>query len=178
MLIRNYGLLWERSHVEWGRPGRAGQLRGFGNPFRNYPVTDFSLQAGIYVLYDGLDTATHRVVYVGQAGLGRSGDGLYRRLHEHAVGRLWNRWTRFSWFGIYAVGKRKTVTYAKSSKRLKASVNDVLNHIEAALLAILEPSLNAQRPRWKDAVEYFQYMGEDYDAGDPLGLRPLRRVDA
>jgi hypothetical protein len=171
MLIRNYGLLWERSKVEWGRRGSRGRLRGYGYPFRNRPNVDFAEQAGIYVLYEGLDPATHRVVYVGQAGMGKSGAGLYRRLHDHTEDNLWNRWTRFSWFGIYEVGKNQRLIGVDSRKRVQVSVHDVLNHVEAALLSILEPPLNAQRARWKDAVPYWQYIGEDYDRGDPHGFR-------
>jgi hypothetical protein len=173
MLIRNYGLLWERAMIDWGRPGVSGQLRGHGYPMRDYPTTDFALQAGIYVLYDGIDTATQRVVYTGQAGIGKSGKGLYRRLHDHTNDHLWNRWTRVSWFGIYAIGKKNKLTHISSTKALKASVEDVLNHVEAALLSILEPHLNAQRARWKDAVQYYQYL-ENYNPGDPYGSRKPR----
>ena len=35
-------------------------------------------------------------------------------------------------------------------------------------MSVLEPPLNAQGPRWKDAREYSQYKGEDYDPGDPF----------
>lgn len=171
MLIRNYGLLWERSKVEWGRRGALGSLRGYGYPLRNYPDTDFAQQAGIYVLYEGLDPATHKVIYIGQAGMGKSGAGLYRRLHDHTDDHLWNRWTRFSWFGIYEVEKDQRLKGAQSGKRVQVSVQDVLNHVEAALVSLFEPPLNAQRAKWKDAVQYYQYMGEDYDRGDPYGFR-------
>jgi len=171
MLIRNYGLLWERSKVMWGGPGISASLRGFGYPFRVYPLTDFADQAGIYVLYEGLDPATHRVSYIGQVGMGKSGAGLYRRLHDHTEDHLWNRWTRFSWFGIYEVGKNQRLIRVQSSKRVTVSVHDVLNHVEATLLSLLEPPLNAQRGKWKDAVQYSQEWTADYDRGDPYGFR-------
>ena len=126
MIIRNFGLLWERASVEWG-PGSKGHLRGFLRQ-RDEPV-DFSQQAGIYLLYEGLDPATHRVVYVGQAGLGKHAKGLYKRLEEHTIDSLWNRWTRFSWFGIYAVGKKGVLVHTRSDKRLKSSVRETFSII-------------------------------------------------
>jgi hypothetical protein len=129
---------------------------------------DFASQAGIYLLYEGLDPSTHRVVYVGQAGLGKSRKGLYKRLQDHTKDTLWNRWTRFTWFGVYAVGKQGALVHVSSDKKIKSSVREVLDHIEGCFLSVLEPHLNAQGPRWKDAQEYSQYKGEDYDPGDPF----------
>lgn len=166
MIIHNFGLFWERASVEWGS-GPRGQLRGFVGQ-RDEPI-DFAHQAGIYLLYEGFDTATHRVVYVGQAGLGRNARGLYRRLEDHTTDTfLWNRWTRFSWFGIYNVGKKGELVHRHSDKGVHTHVREVLDQLEGCMMSVLEPVLNKQGPHWRGAVEYTQYKGEDYDPGDPF----------
>lgn len=54
MLIRAFGLFWERDEVDW-RPGPGGQFRllgRVGGKSKNLRVADFREQKGVYVLYN------------------------------------------------------------------------------------------------------------------------------
>jgi hypothetical protein len=98
MLIRNYGLFWQRDSVAWGRQNVQGHLKGVpARAVRSEPV-DFAQQRGVYVLYD---EAFH-LVYVGQAGANDS-QRLLDRLRNHRRDPLADRWSRFSWFGVNRV---------------------------------------------------------------------------
>ena len=86
--------------------------------------------------------------------VGRAEHSLGRRLHEHTVDRLNGRWTRFSWFGLYAV---------EESGALKASINFaripvdlVIVTMEAVLIEGLEPRQNRKRGDGFRAVEFLQ----------------------
>ena len=61
-VIQNFGLFWERDHIDWGRqgPGNAGHLKGYVTS-PDSPV-DFREQRGIYVLYEGASIPSQRVV--------------------------------------------------------------------------------------------------------------------
>ncbi len=50
MLIRNFGHLWERKYLNYGRPKVKGHLKGYLSP--RSPEVDFREQIGIYVLFD------------------------------------------------------------------------------------------------------------------------------
>jgi hypothetical protein len=152
MLVRNYGLFWKRRDIWWGSPGVEGHLKGFpaSAAERNADLVDFSKQQGVYALYD----ENFGLVYVGQAG----GGDTYRlidRLRNHRQDQLADRWSMFSWFGVIpvtTVEKRLRVeSQAKTSK-----IADVLNHIEAILLAVAEPPHNRQGGRFGDAVEQYR----------------------
>src|SRR3569832_1312077 len=61
-VIKNYGLMWRRDAVFWGKGNRKGVLEGR----RSGKTINFRDQIGVYVLYD----ESRRPVYVGQAGQG------------------------------------------------------------------------------------------------------------
>src|SRR5580698_4334444 len=88
-VIKNYGLMWRRDSVFWGRGYNRGSLQGR----RSRRVIDFREQIGVYVLYD----EGRRPVYVGQAGQGNA--RLFNRLRNHRGDALSQRWQYFSWFG-------------------------------------------------------------------------------
>jgi hypothetical protein len=153
-IIQNFGLFWERSEIQWGTRGRgrAGDLKGFATSPRT-PV-DFREQRGIYVLYEGTSIATHRVIYIGQAGAGTR--DLFHRLRDHREDELWNRWQRFSWFGFLAVGAAKELIHVNKAAVSKVGFSTALDQVEAVLISLFEPVKNQQGPRWKGATEYFQ----------------------
>jgi hypothetical protein len=128
ILIRAFGLFWERDQIDWGSRGRAGHLLGY----RDHPGTqiDFRDQRGIYVLYEGASIAHQRVVYLGQAGAGTR--SLFHRLRDHRDDELWNRWQRFSWFGLLGVGTGGALVHSK-----KGSVGGVLPEFRRSLSASL-----------------------------------------
>lgn len=155
MLIRNYGLFWERGAVDWGSrgPGGTGTLKGrYARQLRSDEV-DFRQQQGVYVLYDD----NFRIVYVGQTGAGNQ--RLFVRLRQHKSDHLAQRWSKFSWFGILPVENGILDVEAEIEEQ---SVSEVLDHIEAILLAAAEPPLNLQRGRFgNDVQQYIQHIAVD-----------------
>lgn len=157
MLIKNYGLFWEREHVAWGGKGVGNNGTLLGLPTRQLradPV-NFRNQRGVYVLYDD----NFRVIYVGQAGAGNQ--RLFIRLRQHKRDHLAQRWNRFSWFGILPIVKGEIDEDAIPAQPQE---HDVLNHIEAILIAACEPPLNLQRGRFgQDVAQYVQLIANEND---------------
>ena len=131
MLVSNFGHLWERKYISWGRGRIKGHLRGYCRGGRQ---TDFRDQIAIYVLFDK-DLVP---VYVGQAGQGTR--KLFDRLKQHRTDHLWNRWEHFSWFGFRRVNQSGSLSlHDDASKIFKAPGFQLLNEIEGALITALEP---------------------------------------
>lgn len=160
MLIRNYGLFWKRTEVDWGTRGRGGSgtlLGRYARQLRNDEV-DFRQQQGVYVLYDD----NFKIIYVGQVGA--SNQRLFVRLRQHKTDHLAQRWSRFSWFGILPVNNGTIDTAYKPGRQ---TVSEVLDHIEAILLASAEPTLNLQRGRFgQDVEQYIQHIADDDEGED------------
>jgi hypothetical protein len=155
MLITNYGLFWERDLIHWGRGRSAGHLKGVLVGSKKSKAVDFREQQGVYCLYD----ETFRLVYVGQAG-GKNKQRLFGRLKQHRDDAVSNRWSKFSWFGIRAVLGQGDLKKVK--KNATINVSEVLNHIEAILIAAAEPVHNRQRGRFGDQVkQYRQFRDRD-----------------
>jgi hypothetical protein len=154
MLIRNYGLFWRKAWVHWGRGSNGGHLKGLRVGGKTSDPVDFRGQQGVYCLYD----ESFRLVYVGQAG-GKNSQRLFDRLKQHREDAVSERWSRFSWFGVL----QTTSSGLKAEKKaLHPEVGDVLNHIEAILIAAAEPVQNRQGGRFGDQVEqYLQYRDEE-----------------
>ena len=134
--------------MKWGRGRSKGTLEGYLKNAKRQSTTNFRDQRGIYVLYDD----TFRIVYVGHAG--RGNQCLFQRLKQHKTDHLAERWSRFSWFGTRGVTKKCELA---DDKEFKTTLIDVLNHIEAILLATAEPPLNLQRGRFgSDVQQYLQ----------------------
>jgi len=154
--IRNYGFLWERSGVFFGKPGVSGTLLGSNDRVKK---ADFREQSGVYLLYD----KNMRPVYVGQAGQGNA--RLFNRLKHHTDDHLWNRWEYVTWLGLCRVNATGSLSLAdRPDRRLAGQVADALDEIEAVLIQVLEPLLNKQGPRWGDAEEFFQLDDEHLGA--------------
>jgi hypothetical protein len=153
-VIQNFGLFWDREHIDWGSrgPGHAGHLKGYLKNSR-FPV-DFRQQRGIYVLYEGQNIATQRTVYVGQAGA-REND-LFHRLRNHRDKDLWNRWQRFSWFGFLQVGHNRQLVHRNKTAIGNVAFSAALNQVEAVIMELFEPVKNRQGQRWHGAREYRQ----------------------
>lgn len=150
-IIKNYGFLWERKYIFRGAGSNAGHLKGTASASA---IADFRDQIGVYVLYDQFQG----IVYVGQAGNGNA--TLFTRLKNHMDGALRNRWKYFTWIGFKAVNVDGTLSAQQS---VDAGVSgfkysDALNEIEGILIEVIEPKLNKQSGRLKNAVEYYQYI--------------------
>lgn len=88
---------------------------------------------------------------------------MFLRLREHTDDHLWNRWQRFSWFGIYDVGVAGKLVHVNYEKAVHTDVLTVLSELEGVLSVSLEPLLNKRGPNWKDVDEYFQIRGDEED---------------
>ena len=164
LAIRNYGYLWERKYFYRGAGSNAGHLRGYNKKHKD--GVDFRYQIGIYVLYD----KDMNVVYVGQVGSGNK--YLFGRLKDHFDDHLWNRWVFFTWFGLRAVNENGSLSQNdKIEKVVRQPLGEALDEIEAVLIQVLEPRLNKQGPKWKDAEEYFQSTDH---ADNDVSLNELR----
>ncbi|HEY1736974.1 MAG TPA: hypothetical protein VGG12_10030, partial [Methylovirgula sp.] len=132
MLIKNYGLYWRAEDVYWGKPGHDNEGTLEGRPARSKrgKPTNFRDQAGVYVLYLDL-----RPVYVGETGIGNQ--RLFSRLKYHFRSDLKGRWDTFSWFGVYPVNPKSR--NLRSNVRLSPGIADILYHMEAVLIASIEP---------------------------------------
>jgi hypothetical protein len=157
MLIQNYGLYWRAEDVFWGSQGREneGTLEGLPAKSKRSKVVNFREQAGIYVLYDHL-----RPIYVGETGVGQH--RLFRRLRWHYRADLKGRWDTFSWFGIYPVNPKSRKL--RANVRVSPKIGDVLYHVEAILIAAMEPPLNLQRGKFGKAERYDQARSENLPA--------------
>ena len=166
-MIKNFGIYWDRKVIQWGAKGQGnrGHLKGYMEWKNNgyTGVRDLRDQAAVYVLYEGNDPATHKVIYVGETAQ------LFLRLRKHTRDGLWNRWSRFSWFGFYETASTDGggVVYAKSDKKVhEMTIKDVLKISEGMLIKLLEPPLNMKRASWPNATEFFQLptaVAEAYD---------------
>ena len=166
MLIQNYGLFWRRDFIHFGAGSNAGHLKGILIGAKTSAPVDFRNQQGVYCLYDD----TFRLVYVGQAG-GKNDQRLFDRLKQHREDRVAERWTKFSWFGIRAVLEKGDLKVEKAS--IHPAIGDVLNHIEAILIAASEPVHNRQSGRFGDSVQaYLQWRdGENFGPETQVMIR-------
>jgi len=158
MLIQNYGLFWQRSWIHFGAGNNAGHLKGIRAGHLTEDPIDLREQQGVYCLYDD----NFRLVYVEQAG-GRNNQRLFVRLRQHRDDFVAARWTRFSWFGVRQVLQKGVLKAVK--KDAHPSIGDVLNHIEAILIAAAEPVHNRQGGSFGDAVEQYLQYRDDANLG-------------
>jgi hypothetical protein len=155
--IKNFGFMWERDKVDWGRRGPGGSSSFKGVMVHNRKrVVEFADQMGIYVLYDKFE----QPVQVGQSKL------ILKRLRDHRRDHLRNRWSLFSWFGFYQVSKNTNALLVKDQAtelRRTLTLEESLNELEAILIQVLEPRLNRKGPNWIEAEEYLQIAPESTD---------------
>jgi hypothetical protein len=148
LLICNYGLFWRKDWIHWGRGSNPGHLCGLKVGAKTGEPVDFREQQGVYCLYD----ESFKLVYVGQAG-GKNDQRLLQRLKQHREDAVSERWSRCSWFGIrQVIGNGKL----KAEKEVAhPEIGDVLNHIEAILIAAAEPVHNRQGGKFGENVEQY-----------------------
>ena len=163
-VIKNYGLMWRRDCVFWGKGNRKGVLEGR----RSGEIIDFRDQIGVYVLYD----EGRRPIYVGQAGQGNA--RLFNRLRSHRRDGLANRWHYFSWFGLLGVNKSGWLSgWDAPTKRVSGTMRSTLNEIEGVLIAATEPAFNKQGARFRGIARYRQTIHADADYTSSTQLREM-----
>ena len=121
-----FGIHWQRDLVQW-----TARPRLFGRQHAKADRVDLAEQQGVYLLH-GIRGDT---VYVGQAKL------IGRRLAQHTLDRLANRWTYFSWFGIRAVDENGKLADSNGV----ADPAMLVDAIESVLIEAIEPRQNRQR---------------------------------
>ena len=139
-LIRVYGEFWNPDLVNWKR-GR--DLLGIDPENR---IINAYEQRGIYVLYDD-----YIPVYVGKASKISIGSRL--RSHRESQ-RRGPRWDRFSWFGLKRINKNGELGILKSKNHVPTS--ELIATLEALLILVAEPRLNARREKLKNAIKLDQ----------------------
>jgi len=155
VLIKNFGMLWERKYIHFGSQGIRGCMIGSNG---NFDEVNFIEQIGIYVLYD----KDMKSVYVGQAGNGKA--SIFSRLKQHETDHLWNRWVYVSWYGFRGVNNDGALSQKDNVEKLfKIDGANLLNEIEGLLITILEPRLNKQGSKWTGVDEFFQEIHEDVE---------------
>jgi hypothetical protein len=140
--IKAFGMYWERSQIDWDSPKVYGRQEGADQS------VDFSSQIGVYLLHD-----RERVIYVGRAE-----DAILKRLIAHTTGRFGNRWDRFSWFGICAVGQDGKLAKPADSW----AKHDVIQTMEAVLIECMEPAQNRRRGDNLGANEFIQLRDPEF----------------
>lgn len=159
MLIRNYGLFWRASEIDWN-PGKGakGKFRLLGRQGTNSPglrIADFRNQQGIYILY-----GEYGPYYV---GLTRK-QGFGKRLKDHLTDDHEDRWDRFSWFGFCATLKRANrdgvLPLRKLAKLSTGSPSQAIADMEALLIKAIGPS-NISDMKFKLATPWEQVQSDE-----------------
>ena len=129
--IEAFGLFWRRDLVNWETGHELP-----GQQSRDSTIVDFADQDGVYFLHDGRD-----VMYVGKTYTPTANYGLYQRLQSHNYDpRKTVYWDAFSWFGFKPVAADGQLLEPSQN----ASLESVINVIEAIFIETLLPRLNQQ----------------------------------
>ena len=126
-----YGLYWERDKVNWN-PGRGGQRGLWGAAGDGTEPVDFSNQAGIYVLYNGMTP-----LYVGRT-IAEDRALMTRLVSHHRDDRKGARWDKFSWFGFRRVGNNGQLVATNAN----VSTDLLITFLEAVMIEAFLPPLN------------------------------------
>ncbi len=146
------GARWKAENVYWYSDPKNGHLLGVRTSAKTSPIANFAYQAGIYVLYSDFTP-----IYVGQAN-----NTLFARLKAHHLSDdLAGRWDRFTWFGFRSVVGGKKPRLSVAGVDFHIGTNQLLDHLEAAMIHAFEPSLNGQEGRFgKTVLRYSQVRDE------------------
>jgi hypothetical protein len=162
-----YGELWRKDLVDWR--GKKGKARHFLLPGKvGKEDIEMSDQVGVYILYDD----NHVPIYIGQAGgrewkkrKGEGGNRLFWRLRSHALGAYADRWKYFSWFGLKTINKNGGL---RKFKRRGANLTQIIDALEAAMIAASDPRLNSHSGHLSGATRVKQGTAT---ASDPTEQR-------
>jgi hypothetical protein len=139
ILIKAYGEFWSPDIVNWERTWR---LLGTRRPDSKGPSINVYEQRGIYVLYNDFVP-----VYVGRSD--KQSIGYRLQLHRESR-RKGPRWDRFSWFGFKGIRKNGELGALNASAH--SPTRELIATLEALLIIVIDPRLNARRERFKNAI--------------------------
>lgn len=147
MLIKTYGEFWNPYLVDWsgGRLDGIAKLKVIrkGVPKKVLHTIDFWDAQGIYVLLNDF-----KPVYVGQS------IKLGKRIGDHLTDRFAGRWDMFSWYSVCNPNISKKSTSLPGNRM--ASMNTVIDTLEALGILIADPALNRKREKLPNAIEFEQ----------------------
>lgn len=188
-IIQTYGLYWEKDFVEWKSEGR---MIGYCNRDGKRFYTNFWDQKGIYILYDRSD----QPVYFGQVGVIKhtpDGEGsiLGARLLHHKKGDFGDQWSKFSWFGVRPVGRKKIGKfidqrgerkdlYNLNDRKERGDVEPEIRVMEALLISVnRRGGLNKQEGHWSKigADRYYQLESDNIRAGNDKEFKLLLVIE-
>lgn len=150
--ILSLGARWLATDVYWKTSAKNGHLLGVPVNGKLQAPANFAEQSGIYILYSDFTP-----VYVGQANR-----RLFARLKHHYVGDdLVGRWNRFTWFGFRKVVGGVEPRLSNADANFHITPNQLLNHLEAALIHGFDPSMNGQDGRFGKAVKRYRQVRDD-----------------
>jgi len=138
-LIRTYGEFWSPDVVDWAKSWR---LLGTERADSKGPILNVYEERGIYVLYKDFVP-----VYVGKAD--RQSIGYRLQLHRESR-RKGPRWDRFSWFGIRGLTSKGELRNLNAAAH--ADTSELIATLEALLIAVIDPRLNARKEKFKNAI--------------------------
>jgi hypothetical protein len=139
MPIHNYGTYWK-----WPDAGFTDAM--WGKRGRGSPV-NFRSQIGIYTL-----EKDEKIIYVGRSAVGDTA-AISGRVYHHYKTKDRGSWNTFSWYGF------RPVTPAGGlyrTPRITMDTGAVISDIEALLIGVLEPEINATSGRYKHMHHYEQ----------------------
>ena len=148
ILVRFYGEFWNPDLVNWENKWELHGVDSHGRTIDAYE------QRGIYVLYED-----YVPVYIGKAVEQSIGSRLQ---HHRASQRRGERWDRFSWFGLKRINKDGYMSKRKPNI-IHVKPSELISTLEALLILIAVPCLNARKETLKNAVRVYQS-----DKGRPL----------
>lgn len=138
-LIKAYGEFWNPDVVNWGRKWR---LFGKRSSDPEGPSINVYEERGVYVLYNDFVP-----VYVGKGD--KQSIGYRLELHRESR-RKGPRWDRFSWFGIRGI--RKNGKLGAPNKSAHSGTTELIATLEALLIVVIDPRMNARREKFKNAI--------------------------
>lgn len=161
MLVKSYGLFWQRDEVIWNPgQGNKGAFRLLGRRGTNLPglrLADFRHQVGIYVLYGNY--GPHYVGLTTKQGLGK-------RLKDHLYDEHSDSWDRFSWFGFCQVLKAKDhhgfPLLKEAPKSANGSPERVIHEMEALLIKAMGLRNKAEM-KFNSAEQWVQVKRDEVD---------------
>jgi hypothetical protein len=179
-LFHNYGIFWKKGDfddvkaVKGRRPRKKekSSTQFWGqNITGKRIIVDLKNQIGVYILFD----KNKHVIYAGLAGRGKS--SIYSRLYSHFKNDIDDRIEFYSWFGlkehnetsyeyrIFTTKQKKESSPVKifhlnkgpKAESFGIDKNTLIQHLEALLIEVLEPSRNKRGADWKKAERLKQF---------------------
>ncbi len=146
LLIKSYGEYWNPDLIDWDRSWR---LLGKHKPDSKGPDVNVYEERGVYVLYNDFVP-----VYVGKAF--KQSLGYRLQLHWKSP-RKRTRWDRFSWFGLIGLNDKNELQGSLAAMdKMTVSVPELIATLEALLILVVDPRMNARREKFKNATQLFQ----------------------